>query len=90
MNQSGISFEQQGAWEKAIVTVLAHTVHTAWTMLAEHERIITAAGGDTGHHGIRPGSPPYTILIAYTMLCYGTTPFPVLIGNAFSLAMHVT
>ena len=57
MNQSGISFEQQGAWEEAIVTVLAHTVHTAWTMLAEHERIITAAGGDTGHHSIRPGSP---------------------------------
>ena len=57
MNQSEISFEQQGAWEEAIVTVLAHTVHTAWMMLAEHERIITAAGGDTGHHSIRPGSP---------------------------------
>ena len=57
MNQSGISFEQQGAWEEAIVTVLAHKVHTAWTMLAEHERIITAAGGDTGHHSIRPGLP---------------------------------
>ena len=58
MSQSGISFEQQGAWEEAIVTVLAHTVHAAWKMLAEHERIITAAGGDTGHHGMRPGSPP--------------------------------
>ena len=41
MRQSGISFEQQGAWEEAIVTVLAHTVHAAWKMLAEHERIIT-------------------------------------------------
>ena len=59
MNQSGISFEQQGAWEEAIVTVLAHTVHAAWKMLAEHERIITAAGGDTGHHGMRPGYPPW-------------------------------
>ena len=27
-------------------------------MLAEHERLINAGGGDTGHHGLRPGSPP--------------------------------
>ena len=37
---------------------LAHTVHAAWKMMAEHERIITAAGGDTWHHGMRPGLPP--------------------------------
>ena len=58
MNQSGISFAQQGAGKEAIVTVLAHTVHAAWKMMAEHERIITAARRDTGHHGIQPGSPP--------------------------------
>ena len=58
MSQSGISLAQQGAWEEAIVTVLAHTEHAAWKILAEHERIITAAGGDTSHHGMRPGSPP--------------------------------
>ena len=53
-----ISFEQQGKWEEAIVTILAHTVHASWKMLAEHERLINAGGGDTGHHGLRPGSPP--------------------------------
>jgi hypothetical protein len=53
-----ISFEQQGEWEEAIVTILAHTVHASWTMLAEHERLINAGEGDTGHHGLRPGSPP--------------------------------
>ena len=56
--QMGISFEQQGKWEEAIVTILAHTVQASWTMLAEHERLINAGGGDTGHHGLRPGSPP--------------------------------
>jgi hypothetical protein len=54
MSQSGISFTQQGAWEEAIVTVLAHTVHASWKMISEHERIITAAGGGTGHHGMQP------------------------------------
>ena len=54
----GISYEQQGKWEEAFVTILAHTVHASWTMLAEHERLINAGGGDTGHHGLRPGSPP--------------------------------
>ena len=49
MSQSGISFTQQAAWEEAIVTALAHTVHAAWKILAENIRIITAAGGDTGH-----------------------------------------
>jgi hypothetical protein len=53
----GISFKQQGRWEEAIVTILAHTVHASWTMLAEHERLISAGGGDTGHHGLRPKSP---------------------------------
>ena len=56
--QMEISYEQQGKWEEAIVTILAHTVHASWTMLAEHERLINAGGGDTGHHGLRPGSPP--------------------------------
>jgi hypothetical protein len=54
----GIFFEQQGKWEKAIVTILAHTVHASWTMLVEHERLINAGEGDNGHHGLRPGSPP--------------------------------
>jgi hypothetical protein len=56
--QMGISFEQQGKWEEAIATILAHTVQASWTMQAEHERIISTGGGDTGHHGLRPGSPP--------------------------------
>jgi hypothetical protein len=46
--QMGISFEQQEKWEEAIVTILAHTVRASWTMLAEHERIISAGGGNTG------------------------------------------
>ena len=56
--QMEISYEQQGKWEEAIVTILAHTVQASWTMLAEHERLINTGGGDTGHHGLRPGSPP--------------------------------
>jgi hypothetical protein len=57
MTKTGISFTQQGKWEEANVTVLAHSVQAAWKVLAEQERIINAGGGDTRHHVLRPESP---------------------------------